>query len=86
MPLTGTGTGYIDIIPVLLEFTDSVFEVWICPRVLEDSRGRSRHFLARDRKHGSSSGKCPLEGPWTEKEELSHLNQVSSLHTISLSF
>lgn len=77
MLLTGSDIRYVDIIPVPLEFSTSVFEVWICPKVFGDSGGIVGLLLVRDGKHGDYSGKCPLERPWFEKEELSHLNQVS---------
>lgn len=83
MPLTESDSGHVDIIPVPLEFTASVFEVWICPKVFGDSGGSIGPLLVRDRKHGGYSGKCPLEGPWAEEEELFHLNQVSLLHVAS---
>lgn len=83
MPLTESDNGHVDIIPVPLEFTASVFEVWICPKVFGDSGGSIGPLLVRDRKHGGYSGKCPLEGPWAEEEELFHLNQVSLLHVAS---
>ena len=57
MPLSETDPGYRDIISVL-EFTDSVFEDWICLRLFGDSRGKSRPFLTRDRKV-SVTQSCP---------------------------
>lgn len=83
MPLTGPDSGYVDIIPVQLEFSASVFEVWICPKVFGDSGGGVGPLLVRDEQHGGYSGKCPLEGPGAKKEELFHLNQVSLLRVTS---
>lgn len=62
MPLTGSDSGYVDIIPVPLEFSASVFEVWICPKVFGDSGGIIGLLLVRDRKHEGYSGEMSFRG------------------------